>query len=146
MYYLLYAYSGGRLRDKEKRHEKMEKFLEEDFLKADFNCFLCGVKFKRLFDSKEEICSEEEFSKWSKENPRGRQILRKIMKEDLSEEDRKHFRWLKKLLYPTECDDFRNQFENNVNTMLRAFIKNTIIIEEMVNEELAKLYEEYCIE
>ena len=63
------------------------------------------------------------------------------MKEDLSEEDRKHFRWLKKLLYSKECDDFRNQFENNVNTMLRAFIKNTIIIEEMVSEELAGLYE-----
>lgn len=135
----------------EKRLEKMEVvLLETDLNNFIFNSII-NSNFKKILCSSEESCSEEscsekEFLDWSEENLLGRQILRKIMKKNLSEEDRKHFRWFKKLLYPTECDDFRNQFENNVNTMLRAYIKYTIIEEERVNEELAKLEEEYCIE
>ena len=126
----------------EKRLEKMEIFL----LETDLNNFIFDSNFKKILHSSEELCSEEscseeEFLTWSKKNPRGRQLLRKIMKKNLSEEDRKHFRWFKKLLYPTECDDFRNQFEINVNNMLSVYIKSTIINEK----ELEALYKVFGI-
>ena len=136
MCYLFDPYSCRRLRDKENRQEKMEIFL----LELDLTNFIFDSNIKELLhvknSSSEESCSEEEFLTWSKENPGGRKLLRKIMKKNLSEEDRKHFRWFKKLLYPTECDEFRNQFEINVNTMLRVYIKSTIINEN----EMTALY------